>query len=167
MKNEICKCEKCGEKDATFYYSSVLNGEKTERRLCAECAREEGFGELMDYSPVSAFQTAFDDMLGGFFDDFFAPRRSLLSPFDVFGSPMRSMMAPVLPCVNIVIGQPETQCESTPASEAEQKIPADAGEEVKSRRAIAALKHQLHEAVKAEDFEKAIELRDQLKELEK
>jgi len=161
------KCEKCNDKEATFYYSSSINGEKTERRLCADCAREEGFGGALDYRPMQMMNSVFDDMFDGFFDDFFAPSRSLLSPFDSFGAPLRAMMAPALPRINIVIGEPETKKERAPLSEAEQKIPADAGEEVKTRRQISALKHQLHEAVKAENFEKAIELRDQLKELEK
>ena len=167
MKNEICKCEKCGEKDATFYYSSIFNGEKTERHLCAECAREEGFGEALDYRPFGAFDDMFDNMFDGFFGDFFAPRRSLLSAFDSFGSPLRAMMAPALPRIHIVLDEPQTEQAHAPLSETEQKIPADAGAEVKSRRELAALRHQLREAVKAEDFEKAIELRDKLKELEK
>ena len=160
------KCEKCNEKEASFYYSSNINGEKTERHLCADCAREEGFGSFMDERPMRMFDDMFSGF-GGFFDDFFAPRRSLFSAFDGFGSPLRAMMAPVLPRINIVIGEPQTEKEHAPLSEAEQKIPDDAGEEVKARREIAALKQQLHEAVEAENFEKAIELRDKLKELEK
>jgi len=157
----IMKCEKCNNKEANFYYSSNINGEKTERHLCTDCAREEGFGGALDYRPVSMF----DDMFGGFFDDFFAPSRSLLSAFDSFGSPMRRMMAPVLPRIQFVIGEPRTQ--SRPQSEAETKIPEDAGAEVKARRELEALKAQLAEAVKAEDFEKAIELRDQIRGMEK
>ena len=155
------KCEKCNEKEATFYYSCSINGEKTEKHLCPDCARAEGFGEMLDYRPVSAFDGMFDSL----FDDFFAVPGGLLSAFDRFESPLRRMMAPALPRVNIVIGEPKTA--SQPRSEAEAKIPADAGAEVKSRREISMLKHQLREAVKAEDFEKAIELRDKLKELEK
>ena len=161
------KCEKCKEKEATFYYSCNLNGEKTEKHLCADCAREEGFGEALHYRPASMLDDMFDDVFGGFFDGFFAPRRSLFSAFDSFGSPLRAMMAPALPRIRIVVDEPKTETERAPLSETEQKIPADAGEEVKSRREIAALRHQLREAVKAEDFEKAIELRDKLKELEK
>ena len=157
------KCEKCNDREATFYYSCNLNGEKTEKHLCAECAREEGFGEMFDYRPMSDL----DGMFDSFFEDFFTPARSLLSAFDVFGSPMRRMMAPVLPRLRFVVSEPETESRPQPKSETEAKIPEDAGEEVKSRREIAALKHQLQEAVQAENFEKAIELRDKLRELEK
>ena len=156
------KCEKCNEREASFHYSSNINGEKTEKHLCSECAREEGFGGALDYRPMNMF----DDMFGGFFDDFFAPHRSFPSAFDRFGMPMRSIMAPALPRVHVVIDEPKTAAERN-LSEAEKNIPSDAGADVKSRREISALKHQLKEAVKAEDFEKAIELRDKLKELEK
>ena len=71
MKNENCKCEKCGEKEATFHYSSNINGEKTERRLCAECARAEGFGSVMDYRPADMFDTALGSMFESMFDGFF------------------------------------------------------------------------------------------------
>ena len=154
------KCEKCNEKEATFYYSSNINGEKTERHLCADCAREEGFGSVMDRSAYTGFGGMFDSL----FADFFSPRRSLLTPFDMLERPMRRMMTAALPQINIVIGQPQ---QSQNISETEQKIPEDAGQEVKARREIEALKHQLQEAVAAENFEKAIELRDQLKALEK
>lgn len=168
MKNENCKCEKCGEKEATFHYSSNFNGEKTERRLCAECAREEGFGPVMDYSPADMFTTAFGSMFGGMFDEFFPRRSNMLSPFDFFGSPMRGIMAPALPRINIVIGQPEQAAQrSEPATEAERSIPDDAGAEVRARRELEALKHRLAEAVREERFEEAIELRDKIRELEK
>ena len=158
------KCEKCKDKEATFYYSCSLNGEKTEQHLCADCARAEGFGDAMDFQPISVF----DEMCEGFFDDIFAPRRSLLSPFDMFGSSMRRMMTPVLPRFRIVIGEPQThETHGQPQSEAEAKIPEDAGEEVKARRELEALKAQLAAAVQEENFEKAIELRDQIRALEK
>ena len=153
------KCEKCNEKEATFYYSSNINGEKTERHLCNPCAREEGFGSALDYQPMTGFGGMFDSL----FADFFSPRRSLLSAFDMLDRPMRRMMTAALPQIHIVVGQPQSQ---QPASETEQKIPEDAGEEVKARREIDALKHQLQEAVNAENYEKAIELRDQLQALE-
>ena len=155
------KCEKCNEKEATFYYSCNINGEKTERHLCPDCARAEGFGEVMDYDPVGSFSREIDRM----FADFFSPRRSLLPDFGLFGSPLRSIMAPSFPRVNIVIGAPQTAAE-TPSG-TESKIPEDAGEEVRAKREAEALRHQLDEAVKAEDFERAIELRDKLREMEK
>ena len=158
------KCEKCNNREVTFFYSADINGEKTERHLCTECAREEGYGGALDFDlhPAGMFESVFGD----FFGDSFAPQHALLSGFDCFGGPFRRMMAPrlTIPHVNIVVG------EANPAAvgeESEMKIPADAGEEVRRRRELDALRQQLDEAVKAENFEKAISLRDQIKEREK
>ena len=148
------KCEKCG-KEANFYYSSTVNGQHEEHCLCADCAKEAGFENAFRFEPA--------DMLGGFLNDFFAPVR-FLSPFDSFGSPLRSIMAPVTPRLYAVLPNPRREAE--PLSEAETKVPADAGEDVKARREREALKAQLDEAVQAEDFERAIALRDQLRRLE-
>ena len=158
------KCEKCNNREVTFFYSADINGDKTERRLCAECARAEGYGGALDFDlhPAGMFDSVIDD----FFGDFFAPQRALLSAFDGFGAPFGRMMAPklVMPRVNIVVGD---RAPAAVGEESETKIPADAGEEVRRRRELNALRQQLDEAVKAEDFEKAISLRDQIKGMEK
>ncbi len=156
------KCEKCGQNEATFYYSYNLNGQQSEAHLCEQCAREAGFGGAMDWQPAGML----GGMFGGLFGDFFAPRRALPGAFDFFGAPMRAMMAPALPLMNLVVDAPQTAQTRAPLSETERKIPDDAGADVRTRREIAALRQQLDEAVRAEDFEKAIELRDQLKKYE-
>ena len=158
------KCEKCNTKEATFFYSADINGEKTKRCLCAECAREEGYGGALDFDlhPAGMFESVFED----FFGDFFAPQHALLSGFDGFGSPFGRMMAPgfAIPRVNIFVGSPDP---AAVGEAPETKIPADAGEDVRRRRELDALRQQLDEAVKAEDFEKAITLRDQIRKIEK
>ncbi len=157
------RCERCNNREATFFYSSNINGEKSERHLCAQCAREEGFGGALDYNsrPLGMFGGMFDDM----FSDFFSDNNGLLSSFGSFGMPMRSIMAPsvAMPRVNIVVGEPER---AQVLEDSETKIPVDAGEDIKSRREMSALKLQLDDAIKAEDFEKAAQLRDQIRRLE-
>ncbi len=155
------KCEKCNEREATFFYSSNYNGKKSERHLCADCAREEGFGEMLG---GRVFDSAFESM----FSDFFAPMRSFLSApaFDLFGGGLRGIMTPSLPRLRFVIDEGE-RTQAHPMEAAEEKIPAEMDESVKLEREKAALKAQLENAVKAEDYEQAIVLRDKLRELEK
>ena len=155
------KCEKCKEREATFFYSANINGKKTEKNLCTECAHEEGFGEMLGGTGV--FDRAFDSMI----DDFFSPARSFmrLPTFDFFGEGLRSIMAPAFPRLHLVLDGGGSA--AAPAKEAaEEKIPEDMGEDVRLAREKAALKAQLSDAVKAEDYEKAIELRDALRKLE-
>lgn len=150
------KCEKCG-KEANFYYSSTVNGKHEEHCYCADCAKEAGFDKAFQFEPM--------EMFGGMFDDFFTPMRFRpTSLFDGFGGMFRRMMAPTLP--RFFIEAPQQQRQTAPQSEAEANVPADAGADVKARREREALKAQLDEAVQAEDFEKAIELRDQIRKLE-
>ena len=154
------KCDKCGN-EASFFYSSNVNGRRTERHLCADCARAEGFGNALDYDPMGGMRNMFDS----FFEDFggfFGGGRSLLPAFDLFGSPMRSMMTRSAPRVNLVVGSPEQTVQS-----AGGVIPEADAADIRARREKGALRHQLDEAVKAEDFERAAQLRDQLRALEK
>ena len=154
------KCEKCNEREANFFYTATINGQTTQRRLCSECAAEEGLDKAFgSFGRESLFDDFFSEPFG-MLDSFFG-RRSL------FGGMMPRMMT--LPRSLFAPAESAAQTKQTngPAqTEAEASIPVDAGEEVRTGRELRALKHQLHEAVKAEDFEKAIELRDRIRKLE-
>ena len=151
------KCEKCNEREATFFYSSNYNGRRSERHLCSQCAHEEGFGEMLN--PAGMFDNAF----GSFFDDFLSPAGSFLSmpAFDMFGGMGRSIMAPAFPRLRLVIDEKQ---EAAPAP-APAEVQVD--ESVRLEREREALRAQLEEAVKEENYEKAIELRDKLREMGK
>lgn len=153
------KCSKCGNNEAVFFYSTDINGEKNEGCLCADCAREEGLTGAR--TPFGSF----GGMFGGMFSDFFAPERSLLSSFGSFGAPLRSIMAPsmAMPVVNVICGDDAfTPCEASEAG-----IPADAGQDIRRRRELEAVKQQLSRAVSDEDYERAAQLRDKLRSMEK
>ena len=151
------KCEKCNEREANFFYSSNINGNMSRRHLCSECAHEEGFGEML--RPGAMFDDAFERA----FDEAFAPMRSFMSlpSFDFFGGRGGRIMAPSFPRIHIVLPG-----EKTAASD-DSKPSMEVDEESKRLREKEALKAQLAEAVETENFEKAIELRDKLRALEK
>lgn len=169
------KCEKCNNNEAVFHYQSNINGEKNEYHLCADCAKAEGFGNILEFRPNSMFENfwrePFGGMLGSFFSDpfgsltdgfFTEPFRTLEDGF--FG---RSLFAPTIakPNVNVSIGESEEKTET--AEKGAENIPEDAGRDICRKREIHALKHQLRTAVQAEEFEKAADLRDKIRELEK
>lgn len=149
------KCEKCNEREVNFHYSFIINNEKAERHLCSECAREEGFSSTIDYRPLTRSNSLWNS--------FYTDTTRFMTPFGFFGGPMSGIMPAILtiPSVGVNV-QPECCPEESEAS-----IPADAGEEIKARRELYALKSQLEQAVKDENYEKAIELRDRIKALEK
>lgn len=157
------KCTNCGKNDVNFYYESNVNGHITRQQLCSECAQKLGFGTDTLWGET---QSMFDNMLGEFADLFGTRRR--LFPFG--GMSLPTMLMPRL-------AMPETQTEQHECScggchTAEQATPAeqtspDADGEMNARRQINMLRAQMYEAVKAEEFEKAAELRDKIRELEK
>jgi len=169
------KCEKCNNNEAVFHYQSNINGEKSECHLCADCAKAEGFGEILDYRPHNMFENFWREPFGGVLGSFFGePFGSLTDGF--FREPFaaltdgffgRSLFAPTAtkPDINVSVGEGENQTDS--AEKGTENIPRDAGADIKKRRELHALRHQLRAAVISEEFEKAAQLRDKIRELEK
>ncbi len=142
----IMKCTNCGMNIATCHYKYNINGNITEAHLCPDCAAKlEGrIGGFDLGDAFESFDRAFDDMFSGLFT------RPLLGSFG-FGMPQ--LTAPV---------------RVRRAERTEEKKETEALDpELSKRREINALSSELEAAVKAEDFERAIELRDKLKELQK
>ena len=54
-------CEICGENEATFHYSEVVNGNKTEHHLCSECAAKT---DISYYTAISdeTYRAQYDDV---------------------------------------------------------------------------------------------------------
>ena len=151
------KCENCGKNEVTFVYRSNINGKTDEKHLCGECAKELGY--------AGKFAEQSRHMMQGFFgrsllDDFFTPVPSLMgrmsrmqeSLFDDFFTEM-----PALGFSSARQAQTEKQEELV-------------SEEEKSRfarlREQNALRQEMKKAVREENFERAAELRDQLRAME-
>ncbi|MBQ8641506.1 MAG: UvrB/UvrC motif-containing protein [Clostridia bacterium] len=177
-------CEKCGKKEATCYYRENVNGTVKSYRLCPECAaglqksgeiQTGGFGE----DPIAKMMSFFsgDDFFGG--DDLFGK---------LMGSPQR-MPEKGKTCAlcggtfqDMVksgkAGCP--RCYETFAAELTPSIqrihgrtvhtgqaPARFREENEKKQKIAALEAELKEAIQAENYERAAEIRDSLRDLRK
>ena len=189
------KCEKC-ENNAIFHYQCNINGEVSENHLCSACARAAGFSETLGLSPFYAlrnlaspggFMSGFfrgptSGFVGGFFSE--APSKAIdgfFSTHTAGGSCSCSNDAHAS-CKST---KPEAQFTHNihvifPGSRAAGRetdmimyddctainIPEDAGEEIRAKRELHSLKNQLEDAIKAENFEKAAELRDKIRGLE-
>ena len=158
------KCENCGKNEVTFMCQSNINGKVTEKHLCSECAEKLGYTRKIAAHNRSMMRSFFDGSLlgSGFFDDFFSPMPSLTGrggwmledPFDDFFADMPALGA-----------APVQQEEA-----ARQKQDDLVGKEEQSRfaymRRMNALKLEMKKAVHQENFERAAELRDQIRQLE-
>lgn len=151
------KCEKCHENEANYYYRETINGKSTQKHLCSHCAEAEGL--------TSAFDWRGESLLEEFFEPFFT-RGSLLSGFGMPGL-ARTMLRPMLAFPRFEIGMLSPQPREATEEKAEEGTSPAVDEGLKARREAEMLREQLRSAVEREDYEKAIELRDRLRALEK
>ncbi|MBQ8510801.1 MAG: UvrB/UvrC motif-containing protein [Clostridia bacterium] len=168
-------CQKCRKNNATLYYKENVNGKVNEYALCAECAKElEQNGSIKLSSPFGGFGDELFGM-GSLFSGFFGngglraagePKRCPLcgARFDELarsgkiGCPQcyETFTAELAPTINQVHGS------AKPAGRSPRRF----GEKQERARRIEALKAELSAAVQAQEFEKAVTLRDQIRELE-
>lgn len=166
-------CERCQQRPAMVQYTEIINGQKRVMQLCDTCAREvqaESFG----FFP----QLNLPNFLAGFFHHFGAGAGAV-------------PQAPVTHDRCASCGLPESEfvqrgllgCGNCYNSFAERldsvirrihgttrhtgKVPARTGGRARVVKEIEQLKQRLKEAVSREEYEKAAQLRDEIRELEK
>ena len=57
-------CSNCGKNEANVRYTRIINGEKTEFRLCEECAKKAGLEDIDFSMPID-----FSNFLSDFFEE--------------------------------------------------------------------------------------------------
>lgn len=152
------KCENCGKNEVTFVYQSNINGKVTEAHLCSECAEKLGYSQRIAATGRSMMQNFFSN---DFMSDFFSPMPSLFGrmnrlledPFDDFFTDMPALAAGAAP---------QTQT----AEKQEDLVEKTEQSRFARMRQINALKLEMRKAVHQENFERAAEIRDQLKAME-
>ncbi len=172
-------CEKCKKKEATVFYEETINGSSRSYSLCADCAGEmEKSGELTLHkgffgsSPVGSLT---DGLFGGLFAIPDTTRTSRkLCPlchasleslkrsgrvgcpqcYDTFADELRGSIRAIHGAVKH-IGKSPKKREEAQAPEVETNTQLDN------------LKAELKAAISEENFEKAAELRDRIRAIEK
>ncbi len=157
------KCENCGKNEVTFVYQSNVNGKITEKHLCQECAEKLGYTN-MAVQGQRMMKNFFGNSLFGdnFFDDFFTPIPSLMGrmnrmledPFDDFFIDM--------PALSVT---PADQQE-TPQQQGDHLVDHEEQSRFSRMRQLNAKKMEMKKAVRKEDFERAAELRDEIRQME-
>ena len=157
------KCDKC-DKPATIHLTEIVDGHKSEKHLCEDCAGTEGItikanlplSQLLEdfVLQTSSGAEASDlscDVCGLTFSEF-RDHAVLGCPHDY--NAFEDALVPLL----------ERAQEG--ASQHVGKVPHRAGSDQKKQNSILRLRAQLKGAIAAEDYERAAALRDQIKELE-
>ncbi len=153
------KCENCGKEEVSFHYTSNINGNITEKHLCADCAVKLGFDkkpESVADGPDEA-EKSFEEIFAELFG--FTPNRRMLAGYGLVFPTF------IIPTVGVLVPGERPAQALEPKPETALVKPA-IDEEMKKRREINVMREQMRQAAEAEDFEKAAELRDAIKKLE-
>jgi len=158
------KCEHCGKNEVTFIYQSNVNGAVTEKHLCSECARELGYTKQFAARNQRMMQDFFGNSFfgGSLLSDFFSPmpglmgrmNRMLEDPFDDFFTEMPALR-----------GNVPQQAEEKPQKQ-DNLVEQEEQEAFSRQRKLNALRVEMRKAVEEENFERAAQLRDEIRGLE-
>ena len=154
------KCQNCGKNEINFHYSSNVNGRVTEAHLCSEGAVKSGYDMGSLFSSESIFDSYFP-----------AGMRQAFLPIPMFGFRMAPMLAS-WPMTGLPSRDPskgpskECACGCEREAPVQEKPAAEVDGEMLKRREINAIREQMRIAAEREDFEKAAQLRDQIRQLE-
>ncbi len=158
-------CQSCEKRQASTHIKTILNGELREFDLCPECAAKLGYGSFFNN-----FGFDIDKLFGSFMDSNEGRKKTKRcnfcgSSFDEIAKTGKVGCAhcyeefydELLPSIRRIHGRTNHT----------GKLARSAGTEVKVRNEITKCKYELEQAIKTQEFEKAAELRDKIKELEK
>ncbi len=158
------KCDHC-EKIATIHLTEIVGGKKIEKHLCEDCAADEGItvkanvpiSQLLEDFVLQTGQTQPAepdlecDVCGMTFSEF---RDSGLlgcpNDYDAFAETLEPMLARAQDGATQHVG----------------KVPQHAGTAQQRQNEILRLRGELKDAINAEAYEKAAELRDRIKQME-
>lgn len=149
------KCENCGKNEVNFVYQSNVNGHVEEAHLCSECAEKLGYTRAVAAQSRRMMQNFFG---GGLLDDFFSPQPYLLGS-SFFGENLFDDFFRQMPALGAGTAEPQETQEKPLVEEKERS-------RFSKMRQLNALRLEQKAAVLREDFEKAAQLRDQIRQLE-
>lgn len=150
------KCEHCGKNEVNFVYQSSVNGRMEEHHLCSACADQLGYTQAVAAHSRRMMQGFFGS---GLLDDLFSPQ-PWLTGGSLFGENLFDDFFQQMPALGA-----GTAAQAQPAQE-EPLVEEQEQSRFAKMRQLNALKLEQKAAVLREDFEKAAQLRDQIRALE-
>lgn len=172
-------CERCKKNEANYYYRENVNGTEKAYHLCAECAAElEKTGEIKGMGNDSFFDGFFGGSpMNSVFASLFAPtareKRSQLKEKTKctlcgasFEDLAREGKAGCPKCYEIFADELEHSIARIHGRTCHTgKEPQKYREKNETKRKITALEAELKESIQTENYERAAELRDEIKAL--
>ena len=160
-------CQNCKINKATTHIKRIVNGESAACHLCRECAFSLGFSDSF-----TDFGINLSELFGGFLGDL--PVSAISSRAvrcekcgSTFDDIAKSGKMGCADCYSLFYDKllPSLQRLHGKTNH-EGKVPGSAAGYIKKERELGALRQELNSAVSAQNFERAAELRDKIKDLE-
>lgn len=164
-------CQHCNKKEATTHFKQNINGEKTEMYLCSDCAKELGVNEVFEPITMSSF-------FGNFLGASTAALNSLagVDRCSFCGSSFNDIVkSGKVGCANCYdkfydrlspsIEKLHGKTKHIGKTISYTKTTEEVSDEKEQSSQTDKLKAELKKAIKEENFEKAAELRDKIREL--
>lgn len=161
-------CQNCGKHEATTHIKSVVNGEYTQLHLCTTCAGKLGYGDVF-----SGFGFDLGDFFGNFFSKPKAISASKTERCEKCGMSFEEIVKNgkigcagcyekfyemLLPSVQRIHGK--TQHNGKVANVSTEK---EVAKEKTKEEIIAELQAEMKTAIEEQNFERAAEIRDEIK----
>ena len=161
-------CEHCGKNLANTHVKRVINGKVYEAMLCPECAAKMGFGSLTGTLNLgsllgSTFTEAFKDAMLPMGDQIVCPECGA-----TFSDIAQDGKVGCAKCYDIFYDRllPSLQRIHGKTNHT-GKLPRSAGIQAKQRNELDKLREDLAKDIEAQEYEKAAQIRDNIRELEK
>lgn len=170
-------CQECNQRPATLHFTNFLNGEKTELHLCERCAQEKGEMFMMNNGPgfsINSLLAGLLNMQPGFAEE----KKEAFQADEILQCPQCSMTFSQFvkvgrfgcaTCYDAFRNQltPIIRRLHSGNFTHSGKIPKRIGGDIHLRKTIDDLKETLKNLITEEEFEKAAETRDQIRDLER
>lgn len=160
-------CQSCSKNQATTHVKSIVNGELKEYMLCPECAQKMGYGNLFN---------GFGWNLGSFLGSFLGEEQSSEIPSGTArckrcGSSFQEIAKTgKVGCADCYLTFYDRMIPSIQRIHGNTthvgKLASSAGVQARLKNELDQTKAELKAAIQAQEFEKAAELRDRIKEME-
>lgn len=172
-------CQLCKNKQANTHIKSVINGELTEMNLCSECAAKQGYGNMFSLDHFFDIGSLMSGFMGDSAASALAPEKrcpncgisfaqiskggrvGCAKCYDVFFDRL-------LPSIKRIHGNTVhtgKKLRNPRLQSGSAEDTATAADNSKAPSELDTLNRQMQAAVKNQEFEKAAQLRDQIKEL--
>lgn len=170
-------CQECNQRPATLHFTKIVNGEKTEVHICEHCAQEKG--EMLMFPGSSGF--SINNLLAGLLNFEPMAKQSVPNAFSEHNILQCDKCKMTFHQFSKVGRFGCSHCYKTFGSHLDPilkrvhsgntshtgKIPKRIGGNIHLRKQIDKHKQLLQELILNEEFEKAAEVRDQVRALER